>query len=116
MNKRSAMAIAAGLVAALLAGAISLAAGLSGGGTASATGPPQRREPRVRTIERTITIHKKAKAADAPVVRTIAAPAPAATQTQSAGLTDDDAYDHEFEDDEFEDDEFDEDDGEDGDD
>jgi hypothetical protein len=74
MKKRSAMTIAGGLVAALLAGAVSLSLGFASGTTPSIS--TVRPEPRVRTIERTITIHKKADPKPA-VVQTIAAPAPA---------------------------------------
>jgi hypothetical protein len=51
------MTIAAALVASLLAGALALALGVPGAGTITASAPP---EPRVRTIERTITIHRRA--------------------------------------------------------
>jgi hypothetical protein len=57
MKKRSAMTIAAALVASLLAGAVALSLGVPGAGTISASAPP---EPRVRTIERTVTIHRRA--------------------------------------------------------
>ena len=58
MNKRSAMALAAGLVAALLAGAVALSLGVAGPQPASAGG---KHDPRVRTIERTVTVHRQAK-------------------------------------------------------
>jgi hypothetical protein len=51
------MTIAAALVASLLAGALALSLGVPGAGTISASAPP---EPRVRTIERTVTIHRRA--------------------------------------------------------
>jgi hypothetical protein len=71
MNKRSAMVVAAGLVAALLAGSAALSFSLSGG-TAAAEGAA-RVKPIVKTERRTVTIHKKAKANPAEVV-TISAP------------------------------------------
>lgn len=88
MKKRSAMAIAAGLVVALLSGAVALSVGFSDP-AAVATG--ERATPRVRTIERTVTIHKKAKPESQPVVRTIAAPAASATATSA--VSDDDGWD-----------------------
>src|SRR3990172_6780038 len=54
MKKRSAMAIAAGLVAALLTGAVALSLGLSGTPTADATA--DRLKPPVRTIHHTVTV------------------------------------------------------------
>lgn len=57
MKKRSAMVIAGAMVAALLAGSVALSLGMLGAGTATASG--DRTTPRVRTIERTVTIHKK---------------------------------------------------------
>lgn len=101
MKKRSAMTVAAGLVAALLAGSIALSVGFTGGGAASAGSGDS--APRVRTIERTITIHKKAKEAE-PVVRTIAAPVTqqAAASAATSG-SDDDPQDGGFGDDGFED-------------
>lgn len=53
MKKRSAMAIAGGLVAALLAAVIALSLGLTGTQPADATANG---EPRVRTVHRTVTI------------------------------------------------------------
>jgi len=108
MKRRSALTIAGMLVAALLAGAVSMSLGAARGAV-SPTSTTARVEPRVRTIERTITIHKKAQS-DAPaVVKTI--PAPAATNVVAAsapsapaGYEDDDADEDEYEgDDEGED-------------
>jgi hypothetical protein len=68
MKKRSAITVAASLVVALLVGAIGMSKGLTGArGAAEVT-------PRVRTIERTITVHRKARA-QAPRVVTITPPA-----------------------------------------
>jgi hypothetical protein len=110
MKKRSAMLIAAGLVAALLSGAIALSMGFLD--PAATTG--ERATPRVRTIERTVTVHKKAKTEAEPVVRTIAPAAPAAA---TSAVSDDGEWDDEdegFEDEGFEDeDDEDDEDGED---
>jgi hypothetical protein len=118
MKKRSAMTIAGGLVAAMLAGAVALSLGFASGQTPGTSAV--RPEPRVRTIERTITIHKKAKPKPA-VVHTIAAPAapaapaqaaPAAsarapdasTSDDGADVSDDDGSDDQFEGEDHEDD------------
>jgi hypothetical protein len=105
MKKRSAMTIAGGLVAAMLAGAVALSLGFASGQTSGTSAV--RPEPRVRTIERTITIHKKAKPKPA-IVQTIAVPAqvaPAAparvsgtsTSDDAGGVSDDDGSDDRFE-------------------
>jgi hypothetical protein len=60
MTKRSAMLIAAGLVAALGVGTMALSIGLSGNGTAAAS-DARKQDPIVRTIHRTVTVEKKAK-------------------------------------------------------
>jgi hypothetical protein len=102
MKKRAAMTFAGGLVAALLAGAVALSLGLAGADTAgTGSSGTERVQPRVRTVERTITVHKKAKAGSAPVVRTIAASAPASNAVSAAPAI---AFDdHDDEDDEFDD-------------
>jgi hypothetical protein len=51
------MTIAAALVASLLAGALAISLGIPGAGTITASAPV---EPPVRTIERTVTIHRRA--------------------------------------------------------
>jgi hypothetical protein len=84
MKKRSAMTIAGGLVAALLTGAVALSLGFSNGGAATTTAAPAQREPRVRTIERTIKVHRKSKHTPAPIVRTIPAPAAPAAPAPAA--------------------------------
>jgi hypothetical protein len=99
MKKRSAMTVAAGLVAALLAGSVALSLGFTGGQTASAGSGHT--TPRVRTVERTIKVHKKAKARK-PVVMTIAAPASAAQRatasaSATSGWSDDESGDGGFE-------------------
>jgi hypothetical protein len=62
MNKKSAMAIAAGLVAAMLAGAAAFSISMNSTGTAAASGVnPSKPDPIVKTVKHTVTIHKKAK-------------------------------------------------------
>ena len=78
MNKRSAMVVAAGVVAAMAAGAISLSAGGSDLAQADTRAPT----PRVRTVHRTITVHRTAAPAPS-AVRTIAAPG--SSMTTSGG-------------------------------
>ncbi|MGZ8593231.1 MAG: hypothetical protein ACXWYC_07975 [Actinomycetota bacterium] len=102
MKKRSAMSIAGGLVAALVAGFAAMSLGFARGDT-TPTASAERVEPRVRTIERTVTIHKKAKSEETPVVRTIPAPAPASAAAPAPSDDDDGFEDDGFEDDGFED-------------
>jgi hypothetical protein len=117
MKKRSAMAIAAGLVAALLTGAVALSMGLSGTPTADATG--ERVKPLVRTVHETVTVHREAKAEEPQTVTIVAASAssPASSESSDVETSDDesededegfevgeDSEDHEDEDSEEEDD------------
>ncbi|HEX6231004.1 MAG TPA: hypothetical protein VF029_04780 [Actinomycetota bacterium] len=98
MNRRSAIAMAAGVVAALLAGVAAVSLGLSSPDTAQAGSG--RTEPIVRTVRDTVTVHERAEADGSGTVRVIAAaPQPASP----AGTSDDDA--HEEHDDGYEDDE-----------
>lgn len=60
MNKKSAMLIAAGLVAALLAGVAAVSLTLGGGGV-PASAANEKSKPIVKTIEHTVTVHKQAK-------------------------------------------------------
>ncbi|HEU4354278.1 MAG TPA: hypothetical protein VFT27_01690 [Actinomycetota bacterium] len=66
MTKRKAMLLAAGLVASLLGGAVAMALGLSGAGSAVAD-TPKRLDPIVKVRERTVKIEKQAKGSDRPV-------------------------------------------------
>jgi len=84
MNKRSAILVAAGVVAAMFAGALALTSSTTPAAVASTSNAKE--TPRVRVIERTRTIHRQAKPAPA-VVTTIAAPA-----TSSTGSFDDDDH------------------------
>jgi hypothetical protein len=58
MKKRFALIIAGGLVAVLIAASAALSLGLLGASSAAGGDPTN---PRVRTIHRTITIHRQAK-------------------------------------------------------
>lgn len=95
MKKRFAMVVAGGLVAALLAGSAALSLGLLGASTASAGG--DRTAPRVRTVERTVTIHKKQKAQAG--VRYVIAAAPGASSAAGSGSESESEseFEHEFE-------------------
>lgn len=107
MNKRSAMVLAAGLVAALLAGGAALSFSLTGG-TAVAQ-DAGRVKPIVKTEHRTVTIHKKAKSKPAEVV-TISAPSSGSSVSSSTSSDDgyesesssEDSHESEQEDDAFE--------------
>jgi len=80
MNKRSAMLMAFGLVLTVIVAGVAIAAGLTGP-AASAAAPRvavHRRDPKpiVKTIRKTVTVHKKASSAPAaPVSYGAAAPA-----------------------------------------
>ena len=69
MNKRSAMAIAAGMIVALMVGAAAVSIGLGGPGTATAGATRAAGAPVVRTTHRTVTVHKPAKSS--PAARTV---------------------------------------------
>jgi hypothetical protein len=98
MNKRSAMVVAAGLVAALMAGGTALSFSLAGGTAAAQDGGRVR--PIVKTERRTVTIHKKAKAKPAEVVM-VSAPSTSSTTDVSGSSAGDDG--HETESDAYED-------------
>lgn len=107
MNKRSAMMVAAGLVLAMLVAGMAVAAGFTGpeasAGGSRTNGAIETREPKVRTITETVTIHRKAKGDDdttAPVIvtQTPATPATSAPDVDDDGFDDDayeDGYEHE---------------------
>lgn len=97
MNKRSAMAMAAGLVAALLAGTAALSIGLSAPETAQARS--DRSEPVVWTITETVKVHKKAKGDRTGTVQVVSAPA-----AQPVSSASDDVDEDAYEDDAYEDD------------
>ena len=63
MNKRSAIVVAAGLVVALIAGGLALSSGIVGPELSAAVASAktqQHRKPKIRTIKRTIKVHKRA--------------------------------------------------------
>jgi hypothetical protein len=103
MTKRTAMLMAAGVVAALLGGSLALAFGLSGN-TAAVADTPAKRDPIVRTIHRTVTVDKQAKGSDQPVrVVTLSSSQASSTETQSAG---DDSVESESDDQDESDDQY----------
>lgn len=98
MNKRSALMLSAGLVLTLIVGGLAVATGLTGPTVSNAVPRAQRSstsEPVVRTVRRTVTVHKKADAKPGQVVR-VAAPAATAGTSGSPGTSgtsgSDDAY------------------------
>ena len=107
MDKRSALMLSAGLVLTLIVGGLAVATGLTGPSVSNAVPQAQRSstsEPVVRTVRRTVTVHKKADAKPGQVVR-VAAPAATSGTSGVSGSSgtsgDDDAYD---DDDDYEDD------------
>jgi len=105
MNKRSAMVLAGGLAAVLLAGSAALSLGLLGARPAAAGGEPP--APRVRTVERTVTIHEQDRSGA--TVYAVAAPAAGVSEADGddgAEVEDEGAEveDEGFEDEGFEDD------------
>lgn len=92
MNKRSALMLSAGLVLTLIVGGMAVATGLTGPSVSTAVPRAQRpstSEPVVRTVRRTVTVHKKADAKPGQVVRVAA---PAATSGTSGTSGDDDGH------------------------
>jgi hypothetical protein len=87
MNKRSAMVVAGGLVAALVSAIGAISAGLAGRTSLEAQSPSAVK-PIVKTIHRTVTVHGKPKQPIAPVQVVSAAPGstgPSAPITVSSG-------------------------------
>ncbi len=87
MNKRSAITVALGLVAALVVGGVGLTMGMTG--PAPSLASVRDPAPKVRTIHRTVTVHRPAAASAATVVGT------APTASMSAGAQGDDGYEDE---------------------
>jgi hypothetical protein len=105
MNKRSAMVIAGGLVAALVSAVGAISASFTSGTPAQAQ-PTAALQPKVRTITRTITIHKKPKHQSAAPVQVItvgpstqgsSAPVTVSSGSLSSGHGSDDEGEHEYE-------------------
>jgi hypothetical protein len=92
MKKRAAMVIAAGLVGALLVGSVAFTMGVAGPQTRASSSALS--TPHVRTIHRTVTVHRHAKGPTAPVIRTISAPS-SPTVARSAWRESDDRYEGE---------------------
>ena len=107
MNKRSALMVAAGLVLTLIVGGIAVAVGMTGPTVSSAVPRAERRsaqEPIVRTVRRTVTVHKKAEAKPGQVVQ-VAAPASTSSASTDESYADESYADESHEDDSYEDDE-----------
>jgi hypothetical protein len=103
MKKRSAMLIAAGLVAALLAGGTALSFSL-------ADGPAAARErtirPIVKTRHRTITVHKRAEADPERVVTIVSQPSTSTNGSVDVASASSDDAEQEFEGEDHEDDQY----------
>ena len=100
MTKKAAMTIAAGLVTALVAGAAAFSLGLNAPEASSAS-PRKHQKPIVRTVERTITVHRKdGGKQQGGEVRVVAAPSTRSSQPGISG--DDDAHELEHDEDEGE--------------
>lgn len=84
MNKRSAITVALGLVAALVIGGVGLTMGMTG--PAPSLASVRDPAPKVRTIHRTVTVHRPAASA-ATVIAT--APAPSVGAGAQGGYDDD---------------------------
>ena len=69
MNKRSALLASAGLVLTLVAGGLAVVIGITGPTISSGSPRTDTVEPRVRTVKRTITVRRQAKADAAQVVQ-----------------------------------------------
>jgi hypothetical protein len=87
MNKRSATMIAVGLAAALLAGVAAVR--MTAGGAIPTSAASERAKPIVRTIDRTITVHRKAKAAPQPAVVMLPAAGSASSSLATSSFGDD---------------------------
>jgi hypothetical protein len=95
MNKRSAMAIAAGMVVALMVSASAVSIGLGGPGTASAGTAREAGKPVVRTVHRTVTVHKPAKGS--PEARTVVLGSASAPESSASISEGDDQFEPESE-------------------
>jgi hypothetical protein len=106
MTKRTAMLMAAGVVAALFAGSLALAFGLSGN-TAASADSPKTTDPIVRTVHRTVRVEKEAKPAERQVqVVTLSSDTSSVNTVSSDDAVEDGSGDDAFEDeadDQFED-------------
>jgi hypothetical protein len=89
MNKRSAIVVALGLVAALVIGGVGFTMGMTG--PAASLASVRDPAPKVRTIHRSVTVHRPAQASGATVVGANQAPTVAA----GASGDDDEGYEDE---------------------
>ena len=88
MKKRSALMVAAGLVFTLVVGGLAVAIGITGPTVSGGTPRAARSvEPEVRTVKRTVTVHKKAKADGSSVVQ-VADPSTATPTSSPSGFDD----------------------------
>lgn len=99
MNKRSAVLVAAGLVFALIAGGLALGYGIVGPSPTTAVASaesPQQRDPRIKTIEKTIKVHRKANVGGA--AGSTGGPSVSASPSSPGSWSDgDDSIEHEAE-------------------
>ncbi len=97
MNKRSASMVAAGLILTLVVGGLAVAIGLTGPSVSSAVPRAERTasKPVVRTVKRTVTVHKKAEPQTAGVVQVAAPVVPATAPSTSTSMSDDSSGGHE---------------------
>lgn len=94
MKKRSALMVAAGLVFTLVVGGLAVAIGITGPTVSGGTPRAGRSvEPEVRTVKRTVTVHKKAKADGSSVVQ-VAAPSTATPSSSPSGSDDSSSDDY----------------------
>lgn len=98
MKKRSALMVAAGLVFTLVVGGLAVAIGITGPTVSGGTPRAGRSvEPEVRTVERTVTVHKKAKADGSSVVQ-VADPSTTTPSSSPSGSADSSSDDSSSED------------------
>ena len=99
MKKRSALMVAAGLVFTLVLGGLAVAIGITGPAVSGGTPRAARSvEPEVRTVKRTVTVHKKAKADGSSVVQ-VADPStatPSSSPSGSDGSSSDDSSSEDY--------------------
>jgi hypothetical protein len=93
MNKRSAMLVAAGLVLTLIVGGVAIAVGMTGPSSSAASPKTvkqhKKQKPIIKTVRRTITVHKKAPAAAvaAPVYAASSGTAPSTSSGYASSNT-----------------------------
>jgi hypothetical protein len=89
MNKRSAMLVAAGLVLTLIVGGVAIAVGITGPSSSAAATKTSKhhkhQKPIIKTVRRTVTVHKQAPAAG--VAAPVYASAPASSSSNGSGYS-----------------------------